>query len=191
MQPGVTQQNNIETTEVQSADWLREIPTEIANLIPESVWVGMSLDQKKETLRQNGILEKYIGNQPIQPIEQASANNPELKVVDQSEVIVQEEQKKEIDPQFKEAVDQFKKESESNNSEKDEKPVLSRDEINRIESEKASSANMAGSSYKFFGYQPSQNIYTNAKKISDDGDVADSNTWAATLIAKIFGLFGR
>ena len=56
-----------------------------------------------------------------------------------------------------------------------------------FEEEKAQAANTG--KYNFFGYQPSQNTFANAKQISEESPVSDSKTWAATLIAKIFSLF--
>ncbi len=49
------------------------------------------------------------------------------------------------------------------------KPVLSKDEIKRIQEEKASNANIK--TYSFFGYQPANATYSNAKSISDDNPV--------------------
>lgn len=186
MQPTVVQPNNNEVVSANNSEWLNALPSELLNIIPESLWVTLTVDQKKEVLRQNGLLEKYSAN-TVSPTEQATPTLEAVEVV--PSVLVQEVQKPEMSPEFQKVIEEFKE--ETNKGEQEQKPVLSKEEIARIEAEKASNANSGGATYKFFGYQPSQNIYTNATKIADDGDVVDAKTWAATLIAKIFGMFER
>lgn len=186
MQPTVVQPNNNEVVSSNNSEWLNSLPSELINVIPESLWVTLTLDQKKEVLRQNGLLEKYTGNAQAT----SEQSTPVLESVEVSpSVLVEEVQKPEMSPEFQKVIEEFKEENKK--GEEEPKPVLSKEEIARIDAEKANNANTGGATYKFFGYQPSQNIYTNASKIADDGDVVDAKTWAATLIAKIFGMFER
>lgn len=187
MNPTTPVTNNIET--VERADWLRAVPVELSPTVPETVWMTLTLEAKKDLLRQNGLLEKY--ENPTQQSEQVNQQQETLKaeVADapKAEVIVEQVQKVERSPEFAQAVEQLKEIDKKDDKVEENKPVLSKEDIQRIETEKAQSANIK--TYKFFGYQPSTTTYASAKSISTTGPISDSKTWAATLISKIFSLF--
>lgn len=178
---------NVESTIESAQDWLRAVPPELVNIIPESVWMTLSLDNKKEILRQHNILEKY---ENLSNAEQTTAKvDIAASSVEQEAVVVEQQQRVIRSPEFEKALEDLKMASENGEENKDEvaKPVLTKEELDRIDSEKAQSANVK--TYNFFGYQPAQATYSNAKQISNDGQISDSKTWAATLIGKIFSLF--
>lgn len=187
MNPTTPITNNIETQE--QAEWLRALPAELAPTVPESVWMTLTLEAKKDLLRQNGLLEKY--ENPIQQSEQVAKQPDTLKTeiaeAPNTEVVVEQVQKVERSHEFAQAVEQLKEVGKKDDETEEKKPILSKEEIQRIDTEKAQSANIK--TYKFFGYQPSTTTYASAKSISNSGPIDDSKTWAATLITKIFSLF--
>ena len=170
---------------VNTNEWLRAVPVELSNTVPESVWMTLTLEAKKDLLRQNGLLEKYEGTTENLPVQ----NEVDLKVAEApvAEVIVTQQEKVQRSPEFAKAVEELKDIDKQAENKKTEQPVLSKEDISRIETEKAQSASIK--SYKFFGYQPSTTTYSSAKQISNTGNIDDSRTWAATLIAKLFSLF--
>ena len=186
MQPTDNIQPNLnETVPELTTEWLRQVPSELVNIIPENVWVSLSVDQKKEILRQHNIFEKYAGNKEEAP---KIATNVVVSSESKPGIVVEQQQRLEKDPEFEKAFSEFKEISEQKEEEK-VAPVLSQEDINRINTENANKANSQSQSYSFFGYQPSQTIFTNAKQSSQTGDVSDAKTWASTLISKIFSLF--
>lgn len=179
--------NNIE--KVEQSEWLRSVPIELAPTVPESVWMTLTLEAKKDLLRQNGLLEKYENLVRGGESEYLKTDvvTTEIAQSPQNELVVEEVQKVERSPEFAQAVEQLKAVDTKNDKKIERKPVLNKEEIQRINVETAQSANIK--TYKFFGYQPTATTYANAKSISNSGPVDDSKTWAATLISKIFGLF--
>lgn len=187
MQPNDIQTKVVENIGENLGEWLRAVPSELVNIIPESVWMSLSVDQKKEMLRQHNILDKYAGNK-----QEAPAQAPAVVMTSESTpaLIVEQEQRFEKNPEFEKALAEFKEANkEKETDELETKPVLSQEEVKRVNEEKAQNSNTQSQSYNFFGYQPSNNIFTNAKQLAQTGDISDSKTWASTLISKIFSLF--
>lgn len=187
MQASPQQQNNAENINENLETGLKLVPQELVSVIPESVWITLTLDQKKEILRQHNLLGKYLSPEKPTVLTEQSIENKAF-VPTTPELIVEKEQSIERNPDFEKAISAFvaAKEDGSDTMTKSE-PVVSAEELQRIEQEQSSVANTG--KYTFFGYQPSQTTFSNAKQISDDSPVSDSKTWAATLIAKIFSLF--
>ncbi|MCC7290202.1 hypothetical protein IT417_03060 [bacterium] len=182
MQPTDLQNNN-EVKGPPQAEWLRETPAELVNIVPATVWSTLTVDQKQEMLRQHGIYEKYVKEVRVEEATPSVEVAPVTST--KPEVIVQQEQKVEKNEEFEIALNVLKEEKK--NSENFAKPVMPAEEVARVEAEQAKTANVK--TYNFFGYQPTTTTYTNAKSISNDAPVSDAKTWAATLIAKIFSLF--
>lgn len=188
MQASPLQQNNAENLNEILETGLKLVPSELMSIIPESVWITLTLDQKKEILRQHNLLEKYqLPETPVQ--EQIATTEIPISPGPKNEIIVEQEQKPERNPDFEKAISEL--DSVRNNQETtvavETEPVISAEELQRVEEEQLKAASTG--KYTFFGYQPSQNTFANAKQISDDSPVSDSKTWAATLISKIFSLF--
>lgn len=182
---GINNQGQLIEEGITKEDFLRTLPLELVGEVAEDAWIGMSLDQKKEILRKKGIFEKYV-SQEISPVESGEHGTQQIDVPVRQEVLVSEEKTEKFGgDEFEKAVEEVK------NIEKDkvveEIETLSQEEQGRIEEEKSTSANTGN--YKFFGYQPSSQTFVNPKQISDDNPVIDSKTWAATIVAKILGLF--
>ncbi|MBI2356715.1 hypothetical protein HYV12_01550 [Candidatus Dojkabacteria bacterium] len=193
--------NNLETKSaaLENAGWIRTLPTELVGLIPDSVWSTLSLDQKKEILRQNGILEKYNSNQPTaeQPVEsldelpslEVSSEVSSAPLVDAPKVEEQVNASKESE-EFATLVETVKEnEIKLTESGVEDGNKLSAEEKSRVEEENATTANTQ--TFKLFGYQVDDALTNDASNISEQGDINDGRTWAATLIKKIFAIFGE
>lgn len=193
--------NNVEKkVGLESTEWIRKLPEELVGLIPDSVWGSLSLDQKKEILRQNGILEKYItqsvqpnsenvtAEQVQSPAEVLPSTTPES--ISQSPVVEQSQNVSKESQEFASLVDAVKKEEldVQKNSPLDTKPKdLTSEEKDRIAQETLTVNNQT---FKL-GYQVSDDTVANSEKLSKEGDVSDGKTWAATLWSKIFAIFGE
>ena len=191
MQVANSQVNPVETLNEKEDLALRILPIELKGVVPETVWTTLSLDQKKEMLRHHNIFDKYLG--PKEGEQVVIQDTPEVakKVVEVSPTVIVEkaqgEIEKTVDKEFEKVVLESKQIEKDRKDEENNKPVLSKDELERIQAERAQAASVKG--YNFFGYQPQNTTITNAKTIANDNPVADGRTWAATLIAKIFSLF--
>ncbi len=182
-----TQQNNVEVgSSVSIESVLHALPKELLGVMPESVWATLSLEQKKDVLKQNGLLEKY-SNTPEKPAEDVqvaveSAPKPEAQVG----VVVQQEKKDEYvrDPEFQKMAEDIRKEQELPAQQ------LDADEKEMVKVESGTSSNVKSGGVKFFGYSASDDVSSNASDISQNGSVEDGKTWTATLIQKILAVFG-
>ncbi|MCK9368896.1 hypothetical protein M0R04_02865 [Candidatus Dojkabacteria bacterium] len=191
MQAINSQANTVETLAEKEDLALRILPVELKGVLPEMVWSTLTLDQKKEMLRHHNIFDKYLGQKDaeqvvVQDTPEVSKNIAEIAhtvTVEKAQNSVE----KVVNEEFDKVVSESKQIEKERKEEDEKKPVLSKDELERIRSEKAQAANIKG--YNFFGYQPQNATITNAKTISDNNPVSDGKTWAATLIAKIFSLF--
>ncbi len=163
---------------------LHKLPDELLGIIPESVWVGLTLDQKKDVLRQNNLLEKYSSeSQPV--LESETIENPsEVR----ANVVVERvpESKVERNPEFAGVLSEIQKNEEK------VKKNLSQEDLNRIESEKLTSQSSGKSSWgaKVFGYSISDDVIQGSEEVSKTGDLEDGRTWASTLIRKMLAVFG-
>ena len=199
-------------------------PTELASILPQTVWETLNEDQKVEILLQRGLF-KYLRKLDGQfPFQNANEVNPatqaeNLKTPDQlgntvalTEVdapqgpvageidLTQKSINEKAGSDFAKQVETIKQieaqgvhedEVQEEKAEKEEKAsTLTIDEKIRVEQEKASNANQPKAP-TFFGYQPSQATITNAVQIADNGDTSDSKTWAATILKKLFAIFGN
>lgn len=186
MQANTTvQQQNVEAVEVKGDEVVRVLPSELTGIMPETIWATLSLDQKKEMLRQHNLFEKYFGIAKEEETAVETVTNPQESVPEIKVEAGEGQMEKFKGAEFEKAVEEVKSIKEEKEGKAQE--VISPEEAKRIEEETASKANTQ--TFKFFGYQPSQSTYSNAKNIADDNPVSDSKTWAATLIAKILQLF--
>ncbi len=191
--------NNLEKKAVvDGGEWIRSLPSELVGLIPDSVWGSLSLDQKKEILRQNGILDKYAAPQNTQEVSQAPTPEVVTQVPTMVEDVVTEAPIVEQAPSVTKESAEFAtlvegvKNSEENaeiESNKVDSTTLTAEEKARVEEETASNANTQ--TFRLFGYQVDDDLTNNAQDISNNGDISDGKTWAATLLKKIFAIFGE
>ena len=179
---------NVETNDREASieGVLHALPQELLGVIPENVWTGLSVDQKKEILRQNNLLEKYSGQSP-----EAQAEEPsQAEQVASPDVVVEQVQRPEAAeraPEFAQAVQEVQK------IEQDVKEDLDVDEQARVDAEVASQQSSAKGSWgaKIFGYTVRDDTVQNAEDISKNGDLEDGRTWVATLIGKILAALSQ
>jgi len=208
-------QNAVNTTQTSAEldpkkatpeSFLRTLPEELKGVMPENVWSSLSLEQKKEMLRQNGILEKYLKPQPETEVEQipnaaetaAIPKTPPTapEIAPAGEVVISREmqEKDKLTEEFKEAVEEFKK-VESSVEEVEAESAVKQEEGDQganTATEPQVSADLAGSEgLKFFGYQPSPQLLKSSEKVSAEGKIEDAATWTATLLQRLFAMFGR
>lgn len=191
--------NNIEKKAVvEGGEWIRSLPSELVGLIPDSVWGSLSLDQKKEIIRQNGILEKYTAPQNTPEVSQVPSPEVVSEVLTMVEDVVSEapivEQATNVtkeSSEFATLVEGVKNREETSEieSNKVDSDTLTVEEKARVEEETASNANTQ--TFRLFGYQVDDDLTNNAQDISNNGDISDGKTWAATLLKKIFAIFGE
>lgn len=179
--------NEIKEGGKQLEDILRALPQELLGVIPESVWINLSLDQKKEILRQHNIFEKYTAaEQPQAEVENTVTTEIEEKKPDV--IVEQANQPEQIrTPEFAKALEEAK---EIENNAQNELPV---EETQRVEDETASAQNTAKSSWgaKVFGYTVSEDTASKSEELSLKGDPEDGKTWAATILRRILAMLGQ
>ncbi|KKR06441.1 MAG: hypothetical protein UT34_C0001G0482 [candidate division WS6 bacterium GW2011_GWF2_39_15] len=183
--------NNLEVKRSEEGKWLHLLPKELVGILPEGVWTTLTLDQKKDILRQNNILDKYLGPKPQEQIVQSSQTPLEADEAVKEVSAPTVEKINEVSDEsreFAKAVSEVK-EKESLEEVKPEQPQVSAEEKARIAEETASHANTQ--TFTLFGYQVDDNVARNSKEISETGEVEDGKTWAATLIKKIFAILSE
>jgi hypothetical protein len=180
--------NEISEVSKQLEDVLKVLPQELLGVLPETVWVNLSLDQKKEILRQHNLFEKYnVAEQPQVVTETPVAEvKPEAQVPD---VVVEQASRVEQirTPEFAQALEAAR---EIEDKSKEDLPVA---DAKRIEEETATVQSTAKSSWgtKVFGYTVSEDTVSKSEELSAQGDVEDGRTWAATLLRKILAVLGQ
>lgn len=177
----------------ESSSWIRSLPKELVGLIPESVWSTLSLDQKKEILRQNGLFEKY-NSAPVAevPVAETAPVEPVAltEVVSEAPIVETQITSTKESQEFATLVEGFKNvEKQSVEEKREDAVVLTQEEKARVDQETAKSANTQ--TFKLFGYQVDDATAQNSKDISDNGSLEDGRTWAATLLKKLFAIFGE
>lgn len=186
-----TQDNQVspETLQPESGVFLKELPKELLGKIRPEDWITMSEGQKRETLVQNN-LHQYLTVEatPIQNPEQATKQAPVLeKTAEQVPVageVAVAELGKDVS-EFEAAKDQLKQVEQDQAG---EQPPLNNDEQARIDAESGQNLKPQ-KKVKFFGYQPSPQLVNNADDVSENGDMSDGRTWAATFLRKLFAVF--
>lgn len=163
---------------------LHVLPQELLGVMPESVWGGLTLDQKKDVLRQNNLLEKY--DTPLQnPVLEVSSETGEFSA---PSVAVEHIEPTEVvrSPEFKEVLENIQ-ESEKNQE------TLNAEEKERISQESliSQSTGKASWSAKVFGYVISDDTVNRSETISQEGGLDDGKTWVSTLVRKMLVALGQ
>lgn len=195
MQPINQVNTNSEVIRKESDNsWIYKLPTELSTVLPENIWSTLSLDQKKQILRDYGLYERYVSSQEVveadivptvsQPttetIVEKQSETPEIIDANASNNLVDREV-------FTSQLEQIKLSEQELENQK-----LSKEEQGRIDAERATQANTAssvGKTVKVFGYQIPMPTINNAKSIADNNPTSSSDTWAAVLAKKILAIF--
>jgi hypothetical protein len=167
---------------------LRVLPAELTGVIPESVWLNLSVEQKKEILRQHNLLEKYSTEEKIVPAAQEAESAKEVETSVPDVVVEEATRPEEIrSPEFAQALEQARE------VESQAQKEFSIEDKTRVEEETAVNASSAKSSWgaKVFGYSVSDGAVNNSEQVSTVGSTDDGRTWAATLIRKILAALGQ
>mgnify|MGYP001190433103 CR=1 FL=1 len=195
MQPINQINNNIENGKVIEKDiWMTKLPDELLNVLPEGIWLTLSVDQKKQILRDYGIYDKYIKPEVVSTpvvnnvVNTEINNNESFVITPQTPEIIDINSQKNTQERevFSSQLEQIKKSEEELENE------LSKDDKARIEVETAKIANTGGAgskSVKVFGYTIPMPVISNAQSIASDNPVSDGSTWAAVIVKKIFAIF--
>lgn len=176
---------------IERESWMIQLPGELLNVLPESIWLTLSVDQKKQILRDYGIYDKYV----VEPdnnkddtntfqenkneITVATPQTPEVIDINSQSGI----QEREV---FQSQLEDIKK------SEEELKNELSQDDKAMIDVETANLANTGGrgsNGVNVFGYNIPVQIINNAQSIAANSSVTDGSTWAAVLVKKILAIF--
>ncbi len=195
MQPINQVNTNSEVLRKESDNsWIYKLPTELSTVLPENIWSTLSLDQKKQILRDYGLYERYVSSQEVidadlvPQVSQPIAETIVEKQSDTPEIIDGNASNNLVDREvFTSQLEQIKLSEQELENQK-----LSQEEQERIDTERATQANTAssvGKTVKVFGYKIPMPTINNAKSISDNNSVSSSDTWAAVLAKKILAIF--
>ena len=197
--------NSVEQQKSSKGEWLHQLPPELVGVLPQNIWTSLGLEQKKDILRQHGLLDKYNNEgaadheidtvasaelphietgssinsveSPVSPVEAPKVSEvPEVLTVDKGMA-----PEKEI---FAKSVEDLKaKEKASKTNEN-----LSSDDKAKVAQEKAGDASKKNTVKTSVGYPISDSIVTNAVELSHGGNTDEGRTWAAALVRKIFAI---
>ncbi|HVX92933.1 MAG TPA: hypothetical protein VHA74_02340 [Candidatus Dojkabacteria bacterium] len=199
--------NSVEQQKASKGEWLHQLPPELVGVLPQNIWVSLSIEQKKDLLRQHNLLDKYndiqehpvaesthvVSTEELPPIETSTqANNIESpalpveapKVSEVPEVMTVDKGMAPEKEQFAKSVESLKAKEQARNQEN----AIAEEDKARIAQEQASNVNKKNNVKTSIGYKISDDTVTNAVTLSHNGNTDDGRTWAAALVRKIFAI---